>query len=113
MNAIRKAIAEVAGAELGDRYRSGPWSFPSGEELGAIIEGAGFEEVRVLEHVLPITFEGGPGQLASAIGASALAADINALSAEDRQRIVDGIARRLGDGPVHSKLTSNVALARR
>jgi ubiquinone/menaquinone biosynthesis C-methylase UbiE len=113
MNAIRKAIAEVAGAEVGDRYRSGPWGFPSGEELGAIIEGAGFEEVRVLERLLPITFEGGPGQVASAIGASPLGAEINALSAEDKQRIVDGVARRLGDGPVHSKLTSNVALAQR
>jgi ubiquinone/menaquinone biosynthesis C-methylase UbiE len=112
-DALRMAIAEVTGDDVGERYRSGPWGFPSGEELRAVVHGAGFEDVRVEQRTLPVTFEGGAAQCAAVVGASPLGAELESLPAEDKQRIVAGVARRLGAGPVESELTSNVAFARR
>jgi SAM-dependent methyltransferase len=108
--ALGEAIEAVAGVELAERYRGGPWGFPDGERLGALLDDAGFDEVRVSRRVLPLTFEGGPAQLVSTLGATPLAGE---LSDEDRRRLVESVAEIAGDGPVVSQAESNIAIARR
>lgn len=110
--ALGDAIEEVAGAELGNRYRGGPWGFPDGEQLGALLREAGFVDVRVSSHVLPVIFDEGPGQLVATLAASPLAAELDQLSDEQKEQLVESVARHLGDGPIESELESNIALGR-
>ena len=111
--ALAIGIEDVAGAELADRYRGGPWGFPSGEQLAVLLQDAGFDEVHVATHVLPVTFEDGPAQLAATLAATPVADEIDKLSSEQKQRLALAVARSIGDGPIYSHLESNVALARR
>jgi ubiquinone/menaquinone biosynthesis C-methylase UbiE len=111
--ALADAIEAVAGADLAERYRRGPWGFPDGKRLGALLEHAGFDEVGVSRRVLPVTFEGGAAQLVSTLVTTPLAGEIDQLSDEHRRRLVETVARKTGDGPIDSELESNVALARR
>jgi SAM-dependent methyltransferase len=111
--ALANAIGEVAGAELADRYRAGPWGFPNGEHLGSLLKEAGFVDVRVSSHVLRVTFEDGPVQLAATLAVTPLAAELDQLSDERKRRLIEALARHIGDGPIESQLQSNIALARR
>jgi SAM-dependent methyltransferase len=112
-SALASGIEEVVGVELADRYRGGPWGFPSGQQLGVLLQDAGFNEVRVSTHVLPVAFEDGPAQLAATLAVTPLADEIDKLSFEQKQRLAQAVARSIGAGPIHSQLESNVALARR
>jgi SAM-dependent methyltransferase len=110
--ALANAVEAVAGADLATRHRGGPWGFPDGKRLGALLEHAGFDEVRVSGRLLPVTFQGGAAQLVSTLATTPLAGEIDRLSDEQRRRLVETIAHELGDGPIASTLESNVALAR-
>jgi SAM-dependent methyltransferase len=112
-HALGDAIEAVAGAELAQRYRGGPWGYPDGERLGGLLEDAGFDEVQVSTPVLPVTFEGGPAQLVSTLAATPVAGEIEQLSDEQRRGLIDGVAQRTGAGPIASQLESNIVLARR
>lgn len=74
--ALYKALLDVAGAALADRYRNGPWGFPDAGQLLKVLEGAGFSDVRVEGRSLDVRFESGPSQFASTLAASGIAADI-------------------------------------
>jgi SAM-dependent methyltransferase len=111
--ALADAIETVAGADLAERYRGGPWGFPDGQRLGALLEDAGFHDVRVSRRVLPLTFEGGAAQLASMLATTPIGGEIDRLSDEHRRRLLEVVAHRTGDGPISSEAESNVALARR
>jgi ubiquinone/menaquinone biosynthesis C-methylase UbiE len=111
--ALANGIEEVAGAKLANRFRGGPFGFPDGERLGALLDEAGFQAVRVSKHVLPVTFEDGAPQVVATLAATPLAAEMDQLSAEQQQRLVDSVARVLGDRPIESEFESNIALARR
>jgi hypothetical protein len=67
----------------------------------------------VTGHVLPATFEGGAAQVVATLAVTPLAAEIDQLSADQRQHLVAAVARRTGDGPIRSQLESNIALSRR
>jgi ubiquinone/menaquinone biosynthesis C-methylase UbiE len=110
---LADAIEEVIGADLADRYRAGPWGFPDRMRLVALLEQAGFAEIRGSTRVLPVTFDGGPAQLVSTLEASPLAREIDQLSNDHLPRLVEAVARETGDGPIASVLESNVAVARR
>ncbi|MGD0454937.1 MAG: class I SAM-dependent methyltransferase [Solirubrobacteraceae bacterium] len=111
--ALGDALEVVAGVDLAERFRGGPWGFPDGERLGALLEQAGFDEVRVSRRVLPLTFEGGAAQLLSTLAPTPVAPEIDRLSDEQQQLLVATVAHTMGDGPIVSQLESNVALARR
>src|SRR5437763_4959515 len=66
--ALECAIREVAGAELAERYRSGPWGMPDADQLRELLEEAGFDDVRVTRHALPLKFESA-AQLCSPLAA--------------------------------------------
>ena len=110
--AVRQAIAEVAGSELAERYAAGPWGFPDPEQLGALVEQAGFDDVEVSTHELPLEFEGA-SQILLTLAATPLAAKIDALAPEQKRRLHEELASRVGDGAVESSARSNIALARR
>jgi SAM-dependent methyltransferase len=112
MRAVGDAVEAIVGVELAQRFRGGPWGFPDGGQLGALIEQAGFQEVRVSQRALPVRFEGGPEQLLSTLAPTPLATDIDGLSAEQRRGLLHSVAEALGDGPIVSQLESNIAIAR-
>lgn len=109
--ALGAGVEEVAGRELADRYRGGPFGFGEPDALGKLFEDAGFTEVTVTERVLPIRFEGGPAQVVSTLAPTPIAEGIDQLSAEQKAALVAAVARRTGDGPIDSYLTANVAVA--
>jgi SAM-dependent methyltransferase len=111
--ALADGIEAIAGADLAVRYRRGPWGFPDPEPLGALLEQAGFDLVRVARRALPVTFRGGAAQLVSTLVTTPLASEFEQLPEAQRRQLVDAVAARTGSGPIESRLESNVALARR
>jgi SAM-dependent methyltransferase len=114
---LARAISDVAGGELGDRYAAGPWGMTRADDLRSLLEQAGFRDVRVAARVLPATFEGGPEQLAATLAASGVAGELEALSPRDRDRLQDAVAELsrplMADGELRSQLASHLAIARR
>jgi SAM-dependent methyltransferase len=114
---LAEAIRKVAGEELAGRYAGGPWGLPLAGDLRTLLQQAGFRDVRVADRVLPVTFEGGPAQLASTLAASGVAGELDALSPRDKERLHDAVtelSRPLtAEGAVRSQLASHLAIARR
>jgi ubiquinone/menaquinone biosynthesis C-methylase UbiE len=111
--ALERAVREVVGDELADRYRGGPWGMPDGNELQELLQESGFEEIRVTRHALPLSFEC-TDLLASTLAASAIAADLDALSAERREQLAQALERSVAvDDALHAKAVANLAFARR
>jgi SAM-dependent methyltransferase len=114
---LAEAIRAVAGDELADRYTGGPWGLPRADDLRALLERAGFKDVRVADRVLPVTFEDGPEQLAATLAAAGVAAELEALSPPDKERLHASVAELsrplMADGALRSQLASNLAIARR
>jgi SAM-dependent methyltransferase len=114
---LGEAIRQVAGDELADRYAGGPWGLPRADDLRTLLERAGFQDVRVEDRVLPVTFEGGPAQLAATLDAAGVASELEALSPRDRERLHANVAEfsrpLMADGALRSQLASHLAIARR
>ncbi len=110
--ALEAALREVAGDELADRYRGGPWGMPKAEQLEQVLEAGGFDDVRVTRETLPLRFDDA-GQVFKTLGASALAADLDALPAEQREELARAVERRVAAVGAESDAVSNVAFARR
>jgi len=114
---LGEAIRAVAGDGLADRYAGGPWGLPRADELRALLERAGFRDVQVEDRVLPVTFEGGPEQLAATLAAAGVAGELEALSPQDKDRLHDAVAELsrplMDDGALRSQLASHLAIARR
>jgi ubiquinone/menaquinone biosynthesis C-methylase UbiE len=111
-SALADAIEAAAGAELAARYRGGPFGFPDPAPLQALLVDAGFEDVRVSRHSLPVSFEKGAEQLVATLAASPLAADIDRLPTEQKELLVESVVRAVGPGPIESEAESNLAFAR-
>jgi ubiquinone/menaquinone biosynthesis C-methylase UbiE len=110
---VADAVEEVAGAELADRYRGGPWGFPDAGPIAELLEQAGFEDVRVSTHTLPVTYEGGAEQLYRTLAASGIAEQLDALADEQQRQLAEVLTRIVGEGQIDSTLESNVAIAAR
>jgi SAM-dependent methyltransferase len=114
---LAEAIRAVAGSELADRYAGGPWGLPLASDLRALLDGAGFADVRVEDRVLPVTFEGGPAQLAATLAAAGVAGELEALSSQDKDRLqaaVTELSRPLmAGGALRSQLASHLAIGTR
>jgi ubiquinone/menaquinone biosynthesis C-methylase UbiE len=114
---LSEAIKEVAGDELAERYANGPWGLPLAHDLRTLLERAGFEDVRVAERLLPVTFEGGPTQLAATLAAAGVARELEELSQSDKDRLRDVVTvlsrPLMADGALRSGLASHLAIARR
>ncbi|MHB8641962.1 MAG: class I SAM-dependent methyltransferase [Gaiellaceae bacterium] len=110
--ALEGAVREVAGDELAGRYRGGPWGMPEAEQLRRALEDGGFDDVRVTRETLPLSFDDAD-QLITTLTASAIAADLDALSAEQREALGDAIKRNVAAVGSESVAVSNVGYARR
>jgi ubiquinone/menaquinone biosynthesis C-methylase UbiE len=104
---------EAADAELAARYRAGPYAFTDGDELQALLDSAGFDDVVVAQPTLPVSFEGGAAQIRSTLAVTPVADAVAGMSVVQRERLVAAMAQRLGDGPVDSTLQANIALGHR
>jgi SAM-dependent methyltransferase len=111
--ALEGAVREVAGDELADRYRSGPWGMPDADRLRGLLERAGFDEIRVTREELPLSFDSA-AQLGSTLSASAIGADLDALSARLREQLGEALERRVAaDDALHAEAVAHLASARR
>jgi hypothetical protein len=112
-SALADAVEQVAGRELADRYRGGPWGLPDGRLLAGLFETGGFSDIRLATHVLPTRVDQGAPQITATLAASGIAEQIDRLSPEQRQQIVETLTGTLASGPVNSEMESNVVTARR
>ena len=115
---LETAIRTVAGAQIADRYRTGPCGLPDTANLHTLLSDAGFADITVTSHELPVTFEAGADQLAGTLAASGVASELQALPAQDKARlraVVAELSRPLqaAGGALRSHLAANLAIARR
>jgi ubiquinone/menaquinone biosynthesis C-methylase UbiE len=111
--ALEDAVREVAGHELADRYRDGPWGMPEADRLRELLDDAGFEDVRLTRETLPLRFADA-AQLRSTLAASAIAADLDALPPQRRGQLARALERRVAlDGALRAEAVAHVAVARR
>jgi SAM-dependent methyltransferase len=110
--ALADGVEEIAGEELAQRYRNGPFGLTDPGKLRRLLAGAGFDAVHISQEALPVTFEAA-AQVVATLAVTPLAAEIDQLRTADRQQLIAAVARRTGDGAINSQLEANVALARR
>ncbi len=110
---LEDAIRKVAGNELADRYRSGPWGMPDAHQLRELLEKSGFNEGRVALQALPLSLESA-AQLGATPVASPIAADLDGLSIQRRKQVSEVLERRVAaDDALHAEAVANLAFARR
>jgi ubiquinone/menaquinone biosynthesis C-methylase UbiE len=110
--ALECTIREVAGDELAERYRGGPWGMPDADQLRQLLETSGFDDVRVTQEVLPLSFES-VAQLCSTLVASPIAAALDVLPAY-RREFSQALERRVAaDDALHAEAVAHLAFARR
>jgi hypothetical protein len=106
-SALSNALGAVLGAEAQLAYR----------ELAGLFDEAGFAHARVERRELPITFEGGPGQLLATLPTAAVAPQVAALDARGRDDLLaattEALQPLLHDGAVRSQMSAHVVLATR
>jgi SAM-dependent methyltransferase len=114
--AMADAIGDVLGQDLADRYRAGPWAV-TGDEVMALLDGAGFSRVTGQRRTLPVVFERGAAHLLPTLLATGIAGDIRALSEDQRSELFTALERRLAPistGPeVRSKVTAHLSIGSR
>jgi ubiquinone/menaquinone biosynthesis C-methylase UbiE len=111
--ALEEVIREVAGDELADRYREGPWGMPDADELRELLEESGFDDVQLTHDALPLSFECA-AQLGFTLAASSIAADLDALSAGRREQFARVLERRVAvGGALQAEAVAHLAFARR
>jgi SAM-dependent methyltransferase len=111
--ALEEVVREVAGDELADRYHGGPWGMPDADKLRKLLEQSGFDDVRVAQDALPLSFECA-AQLRSTLVASAIAEDIDAMSARRREQLARALEQRVAvNEALHAEAVAHLAFARR
>jgi SAM-dependent methyltransferase len=111
--ALADVISEVAGDDLADRYREGPWGLPDAAELRELLAESGFGDIRVTRRVLPLSFDSA-AQLGSTLAASGIAANVDALPPERRQELDLALECRVAvEDALHAEAVAHVAFGRR
>lgn len=115
--ALANAVETVGGAEIGARYRGGPWGLSDARVLEALVREAGFSEVAVERHALPVVFSGGPAQLYTTLTFAGIAGELAAqderAAAQLRDAVDEALAPMVRDGRVESVASSHVVRASR
>jgi SAM-dependent methyltransferase len=113
--ALASALHDTLGEQIAAEYRNGPWGLTDPAQLSALLERAGFHDVHVSVHRLPVVFEGGADQVLSTLAASGVAAQVAAANEDTRgalaRRAEQTLAPLTGDGKVRSHTTSQIATA--
>jgi len=109
--ALEGVVREVAGDELADRYRNGPWGMPDAEQLRELLKHAGFNEIRVTREKLPLRFDSA-AELGSTLASSPIRADLDALSAPRREQLGQALERRVAvNDALHAEAVAHLAFA--
>jgi ubiquinone/menaquinone biosynthesis C-methylase UbiE len=111
-DALAAGVEEIAGEELAQRYRNGPFGLTDARELSGLLADAGFDDVHISQDALPVSFAG-PAQVVATLAVTPLAAEVDRLTPSARQQLVAAVARRTGEGAIESQLEANIAFARR
>jgi SAM-dependent methyltransferase len=93
--ALEAGLTERFGAQRAADIRR-PFSWPGADALTAAMTGVGFADVRFSDHTLVMHFEGGVRQAMRALASTPFAADVNALGADDYDRMMQTVMRHLG-----------------
>jgi SAM-dependent methyltransferase len=111
--ALEGVVREVAGDELADRYRNGPWGMPDADRLRELLIRAGFHEIRVTREKLPLRFDSA-AQLGSTLTSSPIRADLDVLSAPRREQLRQALERRVAvSDALRSQAVAHLAFGRR
>ncbi|HYT37994.1 MAG TPA: hypothetical protein VEN99_00715, partial [Acidimicrobiia bacterium] len=115
--AIARGADDVLGKEAGDAYRGGPFGLTDPGELAGLFAAAGFTDVRITGHAVPVEFEGGAAQLTASLAVTSIGPLVAALDERGRAELVDAVEAALGpylhDGCARSETTSHIARATR
>ena len=114
--AVDAALHESLSADLVQPYGA-PFRGLDAEGLTALLANAGFSDVRVEEHRLPLVYEGGISQVLATLAASPIATTIAELDHATKARLWAAGEQRLQplvrDGAVQTEMVSNIVTARR
>jgi ubiquinone/menaquinone biosynthesis C-methylase UbiE len=112
--AFHAALLATAPAELASLI-SAPFSWPSGIELKAAAENAGFREIRLLTATLPMVLEGGVEQAVRCFAATPVSPRVAALPQDVQEAFFARVRREMAplerDGKVVGNMTSNIIIA--
>jgi ubiquinone/menaquinone biosynthesis C-methylase UbiE len=113
--AFHAALRGTVPDELADLIRA-PFSWPSGAELKAAAEAAGFRQVHLLTPTLPMVLESGVEQAVQAFAATPVAPGVAALPRHVQdaffKQLRSEMAKLLKDGKVIGHMTSNIVVGR-
>jgi SAM-dependent methyltransferase len=116
-DALAGAVGEVLGKEAEIGFRSGPWGLPEADELERLFDAAGFADVVVRRHALPVVFEGGPPQLVATLSAASVGPQVMALDAQGRAALLAAADAALEpfvhNGELRSEAASHIVRATR
>jgi len=114
--AMARALDEYFGEDDGRGYRNGPWGLTDADELGRLLDDAGFYDVRVEQRSLPVTFDDAVAQLITMASFMPIGERINTLDDEHAEAFVRVVERELGSllhgDSVTADTVTNLALAR-
>lgn len=114
---LARALASVAGAEVAEQYRGGPWGLTDAGALAALVGGAGFTGVAVRHRCRTVTFEGGPGRLLRTLAVTAVGPVVAQLDADGQQRLAAAVEAELAPlverGAVRTETAALVVVATR
>ncbi len=93
-HAIYRGLKQSVPEDLAEMMR-GPFSFPDGEALKNLCHDAGLETVELKRQSLPLLFEGGIEQGVTAIHATPIGPQVNALDAKTQEAAKESIEKEL------------------
>ena len=114
-NAYRRALKASGLTELAEQIRI-PFSWSDPNELRVLLSTAGFQDVIVETHWLPVVYEGGVRQAVEAFSATPLAAAVDAIPgarAKFDKALEEVLQHQLEGSKIRGEMVSTVATARK
>lgn len=112
---LSRAVERILGSEAGAAYRAGPWGFTDAEALLGLAATAGLGDVEVRRETMPITFEGGAGQLVGTLSVAGISGQVAALDEQGRARLLEALEEEVApltvQGEIRSETTAHLLLA--
>jgi ubiquinone/menaquinone biosynthesis C-methylase UbiE len=112
---LASAVSTAFGQATAAEYRSGPWGLTDSKQLTSLLDRAGFTDVDVQTHRLPVVFEGGTDQLLATLAAASVADKIRAADDATRNELARSAAQAAApfmvNGAIEAYTTSHIATA--
>lgn len=112
---LSRAVERTLGPEAGAAYRAGPWGLTDAEALRELATAAGLGDAEVRRETLPVTFEGGAGQLVGTLSIAGISAQVAALDEQGRARLLEALEEEVApltvQGLIRSETSAHLLLA--